>query len=361
MTICRPGLLSCLVVLSLVVLSGVAIAADDEKKNTQPKPASETVDRYAVPEGDVRELLKFLDELGRFRPKSREEYVEFRKKGSIAMRQAAEKILSLETDTSSAAYQKARQQILQLEVQSLAEATPEQSKNVLDQVKTYLADKKDLSRNELSIAFMTASTLEQSGSKDLAFDAYNAFGEIFSKSKEKDLAGYGAKMLGSARRMNLLGNEMEIQGTLVDGSEFSWKSYCGKVVLVDFWATWCGPCIAELPNVKKAYDLYHEKGFDVVGISLDTDRQRLEKFLEERELPWVCLYEEGAGWNHPMANYYGVMGIPTVILVDQKGKVVSLQARGPALTRELERLLGPAKEPAAADEPKPAKDAPSAP
>jgi thiol-disulfide isomerase/thioredoxin len=148
-------------------------------------------------------------------------------------------------------------------------------------------------------------------------------------------------MAGTLRRMNLLGNEIEIKGKLVDGTDFDWKAYSkGKVILVDFWATWCGPCLAELPNVKKNYEKYHDKGFDVVGISLDTDRKKLESFLEEEGTKWAQLFEDDAGWKHPVAVHYGISGIPTVILVDQQGKVVSLNARGPELGKQLEKLLG---------------------
>jgi thiol-disulfide isomerase/thioredoxin len=109
---------------------------------------------------------------------------------------------------------------------------------------------------------------------------------------------------------------------------------------VDFWATWCGPCRAELPNVKRQYERYHDKGFDVVGISLDHTRDDLVSYLKEQELPWTTLYDNDEG-ETPSAEYYGVMAIPTVILVDKEGKVVSTQARGPELAKQLEKLLGP--------------------
>ena len=314
--------------------------ADGEKK--EAKVEVKQKDRYAVPEGDSAALLKFVEELQKFRPETAEQFYEHRKKAPAAMKAAAEKILKLEKDPTSPAAQKAKLLLLSARVASLAGAKPAEQKEIVAEIGAVLKAAPILSRNELGIAFGAASALEKVGNEKLAIEAFRSFGELFSKQEDDLLVSYGAKMLGASRRIDLPGNTIKLEGTLVDGSEFDWKSYRGKVVLVDFWATWCGPCIQELPNVREHYAMYHDKGFDVVGISLDSDRGRLEEFLEKNELPWKTLFQDGGGWDHPIASYYGVMAIPTVILVDKKGKVVSMNARGPELGRQLEELLGPA-------------------
>jgi thiol-disulfide isomerase/thioredoxin len=136
---------------------------------------------------------------------------------------------------------------------------------------------------------------------------------------------------------------LELSGKFLDGSELDWDSYRGKVVLVDYWATWCGPCRAEVPNVLENYLKYHDKGFDVVGISLDDKRSDAEEYVKQTNIPWPSLFHEASdasGWQNPMAVKYGITGIPTAILVDQEGNVVSMQARGPRLGALLEKLLG---------------------
>jgi len=124
----------------------------------------------------------------------------------------------------------------------------------------------------------------------------------------------------------------------VTGKPLSLGSYKGKVVLVDFWATWCGPCVAELPNVIATYQKYHDKGFDIVGVSLDEDQPALERFLKENNITWQQFYD-GKKWDNKLAVKYGVNVTPTDYLLDGDGKIIGMNLRGPALEAAVAEAL----------------------
>ncbi len=138
-----------------------------------------------------------------------------------------------------------------------------------------------------------------------------------------------------------IGREIEMRFTALDGREVDVARMRGKVVLVDFWATWCGPCIQELPNVKAVYERYHAQGFEIIGISLDTerDRQKLIDFCRENDLPWPQHFD-GLGWKNQFAQEFSIKGIPAMLLIDRDGRIASSNARGSKLESEVKRLLG---------------------
>jgi thiol-disulfide isomerase/thioredoxin len=116
--------------------------------------------------------------------------------------------------------------------------------------------------------------------------------------------------------------------TKMDGTKLTLPGdLAGKVVVVDFWATWCGPCRASIPHLKKIYDKYKSKGVEVVGISLDRDRKALETYVRKQGLNWIIAFS-GKGWSDPTARRYGINGIPSVWVLGKDGKVFSSNARG---------------------------------
>jgi thiol-disulfide isomerase/thioredoxin len=251
---------------------------------------------------------------------------------------------------------------LTAKVQTLLSQTPAERNAFVSLLAEKLA-KGDLSQEIVGVSREAAEILEEQDDPAEAVAAYELFAKALESRKEERLAGLIESLRGAARLAGLVGNPIEIKGTTVEGKPFDISEYKGKVVLVDFWATWCGPCIGELPNVKQNYDLYHAKGFEVVGISLDDDVERLKEFLVQEGIKWPTLFpaeEAQRGWENPLARHYGISGIPTVILVGKDGKVITLDARGPALGEELAKQLGPVDPPAApADAAPPAAPAPA--
>jgi len=139
------------------------------------------------------------------------------------------------------------------------------------------------------------------------------------------------------KRFARLGQTLAFKFTALDGREVDLEAMRGKVVLIDCWATWCPPCLREMPHVKAAYDRVHSKGFEVVGISSDDDREALEKFVKENRIPWPQ-YFDGKGELNRFALQFDVGGIPTMWLLDRKGALRDLNAVK-NLTGKIEKLL----------------------
>jgi len=124
----------------------------------------------------------------------------------------------------------------------------------------------------------------------------------------------------------------------VDGKTVTLADFRGKYVLLEFWASWCGPCRGENPNLRKQYQLYKDKGLEIVGVSLDHDKDAWVKAIEHDQLPWVHV-SDLQGWKNAVSTSYGIMGVPANFLIDPQGKIVAQNLRGEELNKKLQGIL----------------------
>lgn len=365
-------------------------AADEAAKQESGEEKPEA-DPFAIPEGNAEDLMKFVQTLATMRPTARDAATarEFQTKRLDAVVKACTKIIELKPEEKVELFAIENRfgalsalvaNLDPTRASELEALTAELEKDTRLPVRRLVAGTKlrgammaamqgrdgsplkDVAQMTLAYceefgadpSVMTITTnvgraLGAAGETDAAVELYERMSEYMAKAEDQRLRDRADTMLGAARFIKLPGNAIEVNGKLADGSDFKWEDYRGKVVLVDFWASWCGPCMGELPNMKKNLTKYGEKGFTIVGVNMDDDNARFEKCLTDKEITWVNLVGEGegkSGWSHPLAKYYGISAIPAAILVDKDGKVISLRARGGELDRLLEEQFGPVEEPA---------------
>ena len=171
------------------------------------------------------------------------------------------------------------------------------------------------------------------------YEAARAFFEV-----DPNLAKQLERPIDSAlKNLALIGNDPPAfpeDAKDMDGKPIVLADLKGKVVMLDFWATWCGPCRTELPNVVAVYKKWHAKGFEIVGVTLDDSGKEaaIKEFTKKLEMPWPQFFD-GGGWGNAVAQIYGVGSIPHTILIGKDGKVVKFGVRGPAVEKAVEKLL----------------------
>lgn len=146
------------------------------------------------------------------------------------------------------------------------------------------------------------------------------------------------------RRLSVRNQPLELRGLVdIDGNSFDWAQYRGKVVLVDFWATWCVPCLNEIPNIRRVHELFNAKGFEVISVNMDRDLTPVRQYLGKRPLPWRTLHSDDPttlGFESPIAKQLGITAIPFILIVDRSGKVAAIHVRGDKLELVVQSMLG---------------------
>ena len=132
----------------------------------------------------------------------------------------------------------------------------------------------------------------------------------------------------------------ELEFSDPDGKIRKLSDLRGKVVLIDFWASWCGPCRKENPHVRAMYEKYHDRGFEIFSVSLDNNKDRWKDAIAKDNLSWPNHVSDLKGWGSAAAKLYGVSSIPSTFLVDKDGRIIAKGLRGEQLTAVLEQIFG---------------------
>jgi peroxiredoxin len=186
--------------------------------------------------------------------------------------------------------------------------------------------------------FYLAQALAAAGQADAARTSLQDLAKSANNTQIREAAQKIIDQMKATASVTVGSRPPAIQAKDLKGETQTLERYQGKVLLLDFWATWCGPCRTELPNVKSIYEKYHDRGFEVLAVSLDENRDTLERFVKAQSLPWPQLFD-GKGWKNEIAQRYGVTSIPKMLLLDRSGVIRYIDARGAALSTAVSELV----------------------
>jgi thiol-disulfide isomerase/thioredoxin len=216
----------------------------------------------------------------------------------------------------------------------------ESGTNLMANQKTWMTDLKAFldnypkSEEAPDALIQLASASEFNAEEDEARKFYEKLTRDFTETDA------GKKAAGAIKRLDLVGKPIDLRGPGIHGQPIDTARFKGKTLLVTFWASWADPVRRDLPELVKLYQKYHARDFEIVGVNLDNDRAELDAFLKESPLPWPQIFEPGGIEKSRYATEYGIIALPTMVLVDSSGKVVNRNIRTSAeLERQLDKVM----------------------
>jgi thiol-disulfide isomerase/thioredoxin len=341
-----------------------------DKKAEKPKaetPVESAVDLDNVPDGAVEELMAYLKKVMAVEPKDMDHSRKILKTlikttDKILDANPGEKdlkqVVALRMDLPMTAdeYAGFADRLTKVGQAYLASDKPELGRDVISiahlvRINAARGDREDfrkavdaaiehlrkgkLQRSDLMLVLKIAQAVDRSSDAKFAAETVEKLLSLVKESKLDKVEEIVKNLEGTLRRLKLVGNRIELEGVLLSGGKFDMSKYQGKVVLVCFWAPWCETCMKELPLLKKLRETYGGKGVEVIGVSVEKNREAVEKFVEKSEIPWpIILGDNGVS---TAVEYYGISEVPIKILVDKNGKVLAVFRTAD----ELEKLLQP--------------------
>lgn len=193
----------------------------------------------------------------------------------------------------------------------------------------------DSTRNDITSTYF----FERYLMTNQTLDEVQAFYDNLTDRVKKSAPGVALKQkMENMQQVNIGGMAPNFELTTPDGKKLSLYDLRGHIVLLDFWASWCGPCLAEVPNLKAIYEKYHGKGLEILGVSLDEKEAAWKGAIERKGLTWQHV-SSLKGWKCPVAQRFKVTGIPRMYIIDAQGKIIAQDLRGEKLAEKMDELF----------------------
>ncbi len=331
--------------LAAMVLNVVYIGREPSRLLAQAPQSGQSTDTEAQPpfpdlsippQADEKTLSEIIRKAKSSQPVSPEQY----RAMQTAIRDASQELLTLlEANQQTPRYQQAELDMISASVALMTYFGEDAKRKTLEQVHAFLKSRQQLSLPDIQTGMLAAAMLELQPDKGPARDTYQLLDRLLAEDHREEMQSLRVNLQAAVRRLNLLGHKLELSAQSLDGQQIDVDDYAGKYLIVDFFASWCEPCLSEVPRLRKHLAKYREKGLEVVGVSLDGDVESLNAYLEKARLPWPIIHDNADDPQERLQMKLGVSSLPTVLLLNKEGIVVSLEARDSELDRIVQMLF----------------------